>query len=82
MDSRKNSNVMKRRKMKKKTNKESIIPKRQDKSQEADDICKTPSDYSNHKSEQSTSDYRSTSNYLTIEEKQEQLPPTKEQLTN
>jgi len=73
---------MKIRKTKKKRNKENITPKRQDKSQETDDIWEIPSDYSSHNSEQFTSDYGSTYNYQTIEEKQEQLSPTKKQFKN
>ena len=68
---------MKIRKTKKKRNKENITPKRQDKSQETDDIWEIPSDYSSHNSEQFTSHYGSTYNYQTIEEKQKQLSPTK-----
>jgi len=71
---------MKIRKTKKKRNKENITPKRQGKSQETDDIWEIPSDYSSHNSEQFTSDYGSTYNYQTIEEKQKQLSPTKNNL--
>jgi len=73
---------MKIRKTKKKRNKENITPKRQDKSQETDDVWEIPSGYSSHNSEQFTSDYGSTCKYQTIEEKQEQLSPTKKQFKN
>ena len=77
MDSKKISNVIKRRKTKKKRNKKNITSRCQDKSQETDDVWEIPSDYSSHNSEQITSDYGSTCKYLTKEEKQEQLSLTK-----
>ena len=77
MDSKKISNVIKRRKTEKKRNKKNITSRCQDKSQETDDVWEIPSDYSSHNSEQITSDYGSTCKYLTKEEKQEQLSLTK-----
>jgi len=62
----------------KKKNKKKITQECQDKSQESD-IWEIPSDYSSHNSEQFTSDYGSTSKYITIQEEQEQSSPTKEE---
>jgi len=81
MDSRNNYNKDKRRKTKKKRHKRTSIDL-QDKSQESEDICEIPSNYSSHNSEQFTSDYGSTSKYITTDKEEQRLQEKEEkQLT-
>jgi len=68
-----------RKKRIKKKNKKKTSQESQDKDVESEDIWEVPSDYSSHNSEQFTSDYGSTSNYIEIQERQDLLLPITEE---